>query len=110
MTYDTKLTLHVPCVAKESGGLVKINYEEFKSRLIKALADVGVNSYYTQAATGYYDGAEYDEVLWTVYCEKQDGDKIAEALCRTFRESNDILKQEAFAYERNGVMTVENLI
>lgn len=108
MEYRTKLTLHVPCVTRDNG-LIKVDYKSFKKRLLEELEAAGVTSFYTQAATGYYKGAEYDEVLWTVFCDPERKDTIIDVFCRTFRESNSFLRQEAFAYECDGKLVVENL-
>lgn len=108
MEYTTKLTLHVPRYAWENG-LIPVAYGAFKERLLNALEAAGATSLYTQEATGYYKGREYGEVLWTVFCEEQDRGSIVEAFRETFKSENTYMKQEAFSYEANGVLTVEEL-
>lgn len=108
MDYNAKLTFHIPCAAW-SNGLIEINYKAFKQYLLEGLAAIGLTSLYSVQAKGYYKGREYDEILLTVFCKEQDCDAAAEVFRQTFRVHNDLMRQEAFAYECNGVLVVENL-
>lgn len=109
MTLNTKIVLHIPLVAWKDHAITPIDYAAFKHLLLVALEDAGASSLYTVQATGYYKGREYAETLWTIFCEETDRDRIVEAFRRTFREHNDIMQQEAFAYECNGTLHVEEL-
>lgn len=108
MEYNTKLTLHAPCVAWEHN-FVKIDCGTFKQYLISGLEAVGVTGFYTQSVTGHYKGREYDEVLWTVFCKEENKDKIIGIFRQAFYAYNEFLKQESFAYECNGTMIIEEL-
>lgn len=70
MQYNTKLVLHIPCMAWDNG-LVEIDYKAFKNILLERLAEVGADSLYSIPAEGTYKGRVYDEILLTVFCEEQ---------------------------------------
>lgn len=108
MEYNAKLVFHIPCKAWDNG-LTDIDYKAFKQILLNDLAAIGLTNSYTVSAAAYYKGREYEELLLTVFCENQYKDKAAETFRQAFRRHNDIMRQEAFAYECNGNLTVEEL-
>lgn len=108
MEYKTKLVFHIPCAAWNNG-LIAVNYNAFKQALIKAFAEIGLTSLYSVTVKGYYKGREYDEILLTVFSNLRGANAAVNAFRKCFEEHNDMMKQEAFAFERDGVLTVETL-
>lgn len=107
--YNTKLVLHIPHFMWERGLLVETNYAGFCEALCQRLNDEGVTDWYETMAKGRYKGRRYDQELWTVFCSAEDADRILCVFRETFKAWNDILQQAAMAYERSGVLHVEQL-
>lgn len=108
MEYSVKLVFHIPCKAWDNG-LIDVDYNTFKQILLENLSAIGLVNSYTVSATGHYKGREYDELLLTVFCENQYKDKAIEIFRQAFHKHNDFMQQEAFAYEHNDTLTVEEL-
>ncbi len=108
MEYKTKLVFHIPC-ATWNNGLIPVNYNAFKQILLEAFAEIGLTSLYTVSAKGYYKGREYDEILLTVFSSLRGANAAVNAFRKCFKERNNLMKQEALAFERDGVLIVEAL-
>ena len=107
--YKEKLVLHIPHYAWENEQLVKIDYASFKEYLYEQLKEIGLISWYSADARGYYKGREYDEELLTVFCDEPMRDTIIEVFERTYFDLRDLMRQEAFAYECDGTLHVTDL-
>ena len=108
MVYTNKLVLHIPHYAWENEQLIKINYEHFKQKLYNDLMQAGVDSWYTTAAKGFYKGRGYDEELLTVFCD-ENVLTIVDIFVQSYIDAK-YMRQEAFAYECNGVLIVVDLL
>ena len=104
--YRVKLVLHIPHYAWENDQLVKIDYTYFKEYLYKQFEEIGLMSWYSTDARGYYKGREFAEELLTVFCHKEIRDVVIDVFRRTYFELRAVMRQEAFAYECSGVLYV----
>ncbi len=100
-----KLTVHIPRY-HWTGGLEPIDYPAFIRQLAEGLESLGIDSFYTTPATGYYKGRSYDETLLTLFCKTDVDNAVAGVIENLFRTNNHLLQQEAYAFERNSVLWV----
>ena len=107
--YQTKLVLHIPHYAWENERLVKIDHASFKAYIGEQLTKVGIISWYTTMACGYYKGREFDEELLTVFCDESMKDDITEIFKHAYFDMRALMRQEAFAYECNGTLCITEL-
>ncbi len=103
-----KFTVHIPHY-RWNGKPEPIDYQAFIRQLAEGLESLGIDSFYTTPATGYYKGRSYDETLLTLFCTADVADAVAGVIENLFRTNNHLLQQEAFAFERNGVLWVGEL-
>lgn len=104
--YRTKLVLHIPHYAWENEQLVEIDHARFKEYLYEQLTGMGLISWYSTDARGYYKGREFAEELLTIFCDESVKDEVTEVFCRTYFALREVMRQEAFAYECDGVLYV----
>lgn len=107
-TFDTKIVLHIPHFAFSDGGLVEIDCYGFCKALCERMNGNGITDWYETNAFGRYKGRRYDQELWTLFVRPDQKDVVLESFREMFSEWNDVLQQEAFAYELNGVLHVES--
>ena len=110
MELRNKLVFHIPEKAWQQDHLEDIDVDFAVGKLAQSLNNAGTDSFYTQEVIGCYKGRHYPERLMVVFCD--DADKatdLADIFKRWFRESNGVLRQEAFSYELNGALFVEEL-
>lgn len=108
--YSIKLTLHIPHFAWEDGVLVEIDHYGFCEALAARLNAAGITDWYEIYASGRYKGRRYDQELWTLFfCEQELYDTAVDLFEKIFREWNDVMQQESFAYEQNGTLFVIDL-
>lgn len=105
-SYNTKLVLHIPRFAWENDRLVDIDYPQLKKRVFGRLITLGITGWYTTDSVGYYKGRGYDQELLTVFCAESEADAVIGAFREAFFETRDTMRQEAFAYERDGALIV----
>ena len=109
MELDKKYVFHIPVYKYLEIGLVPIEYEEVLDELIDRLNQNGCDSLYITEVKGYYKSRKFDELLITVFTSL--GDDFPEIIFKDwFMENNDILGQEAFAYECNNKMITEEIL
>ena len=110
MELREKLVFHVPEETWCEDHLESIASGHALDDLIGTLKDAGVISLYSQNAMGYYKGRCYHEILFTIFCVDQARAKVVvEIFENWFRTYNGVLKQEAYAYEWNGILYVTPL-
>lgn len=98
---SNKISFHIPGLKYIEGKMLNIYLDDFKAVLNKELEKVGIEAFYAEKAVGYYKGREYPQEIITVFFDKED---VLRCFVRTVYEMRDSLKQEAYAYELNGVM------
>ena len=108
MRLPHKLVFHIPEMAKVNGRITDVPIGRLLSGLADELQQAGVLSFYTINATGFYKGRSYPEQLVTLF-RQDDPAPVQDLFRRWFREHNDQLQQEAFAFEVDGVLYTESL-
>lgn len=104
---DEKYVLHIPCYKYEDDKLVSLKDENLIDNLIEELEINGFHSLYMTDVKGYYKKRCFDEILVTIFSSK---DKRPDQIFRKwFKDNNNVLKQESFAYEHNSSLIVEKL-
>ena len=104
---DKKYVFHFPQYKYENDKLIAIDTEKITEEFIAILNENGYTSAYLTEAKSYYKNRSYSETLITLFTSSENE---PEKLFRQFFiENNDILKQEAFAYECNSEMFIEDL-
>ena len=107
---DTKYVFHIPIYKYIKGSLILIEYEEILDDLIDSFNQNGYDSLYLTKVRGFYKSREFDELLITIFISSNQDNESPEAIFKEwFMENNDILEQEAFAYECNGSMFIEEI-
>lgn len=109
MELDKKYVFHVPIYKFFKMGLIPIEYEEVLDVLIDRFNQDGYGSLYITEVKGFYKSREFDELLITIFTSSYDD--LPELIFKNwFIENNDVLGQEAFAYECNNSMFVEEIM
>ena len=101
---DRKYVFHVPIFKFEDGMLIELEIEDILDELIEEL---DARSLYISKVKSVYRKRIYDELLITLFTTS-DGHP-EEVFERWFRANNDILAQEAFAFEMDGRMFIGRL-
>ena len=101
MRLDTRYVLHVPLSKITDGKLVSIEIDDVLEELTCQL-----ESFYITRVESCYNSRDFDEILITVF--SCDG-KIEETFKKWFIKNNSILGQEAFAYEKNNELVIEEV-
>ena len=104
--FSRKYVFHIPLCEYDGDGLVEIDINEILENLINRLNEKGFDSLYVTRVEGHYKSRRFDELLLTLFC---DGDEPETIFSDWFRHNNDVLKQEAFAFECGDRMYVEKL-
>lgn len=109
MELDKKYVFHIPVYKFLKMGLIPIEYEEILDVLIDWFNQEGYDSLYITEVKGFYKSREFDELLITIFTSSYD-DLPQHIFEYWFIENNDVLGQEAFAYECNNSMFVEKIM
>ena len=103
-----RYVLHIPLSKFEDSVVVELNIDENLDDLIGQLDSNGFDSFYIAKVQSHYKSRIFDEVLITIFT---DSSRELIGLFRNwFLKNNNVLKQEAFAYERNNSLVIEKLI
>lgn len=100
---NQKYVLHVPLYKFINGELIEIEIDEILVELINRL---NVESLYMTKVKSAYKKRIYDEILITIFTSQESP---IEEFNKWFRQNNDVLCQEAFAYEFNNTLIIEKL-
>lgn len=110
MELDKKYVLHIPFHKFENDKITKINMKNLIDDLIKQLNNNGYISFYMTKVNGYYKNRCFDEMLITIFASSDSKQKLPdEIFSKWFKENNNTLKQESFAYEYNNKMYIEEI-
>lgn len=102
-----KYVLHIPLSKCEDNVVMDLNIDGIMEELIGQLDRNGFDSFYIAKVQSHYKSRIFDEVLITIFT---DSSRELIGLFRNwFLKNNDVLRQEAFAYERNSRMVIEKL-
>ena len=101
MKLKNKYVLHVPLCKFADGKLISVEIDEVLPELTGQL-----ENFYITKAQSHYKSRSFEEILITVFaCD----DKIEEIFKKWFIKNNNILGQEAFAYERGNELIIEEV-
>lgn len=100
---DKKYVFHIPLYKYLDGELVPIEMDDILDELISLL---GFKSLYLTKVKSVFKKRIYDEILLTIFTTDGFPEEIFE---KWFRQNNDVLCQEAFAYELDSKMIVKKL-
>ena len=107
ITIPHKLVFHVPLKAWVDGFMVDIPAHSRMEEFIDDLAGIGITSlYYIENCVGVYNDRTYPEALITLFCDADHAPTAVVLFEAWAAKNNDDLKQEAYAYEKDGEMTV----
>ena len=109
LTIPHKLVFHVPLKAWADGRLIDIPARDRADQLAEDLEGIGVSSFYITTCEGVYSGRKYPEMLITAFCDDDHAPVAATLFEAWAAQNNDDLRQEAYAYEKDGEMTVIKL-
>ena len=109
MILDTKYVLHIPTHKFENERITIINMKKCISDLESRLEQNGYQSFYKTKIEGHYKSRSFDEILITVFTTRKTEPQPDDIFSQWFRDNNDELKQESFAYERNNELIIEEL-
>ncbi len=103
---NRRYVLHIPLYKNIGENLEKIEMDEILAELIERLDEKAHDSFYVTNVESHYKKRTFDEMLLTVFSDSED---IEEIFRRWFVENNHILCQEAYAFEHNSTLCIENL-
>lgn len=103
MQLKEKYVLHIPLAKYTNNELKPLDIDDTVSELINQINENGL---YMQKVKSYYKSRIYDELIITVFTKQNN---IGEIFKEWFIKNNHILKQEAMAYEYNGILLIEEL-
>lgn len=101
-----KYVFHIPLCKFENDELVPIDIEDLLDDLIGEFYKNGFESFYFTKAKAYYKSRCFNELLLTMFV---DSDNPEEIFSEWFRTHNDVLGQEAFAWEMGNSLFIEDL-
>lgn len=108
MKLPHKLVFHIPQKALVHGVALEIPFSELFPNLVTALYAAGLSGFYVVDGVGFYKGRTYPEKLVTVFCG-DTMEAVESAYQDWFQRFNDVLQQEAFAYEVDGELVIKDL-
>jgi hypothetical protein len=101
-----KYVLHIPLYKNTNGNLEEIEMDEILKELIERLDEKAHDSFYFTKVESHYKKRSFDELLLYVFSDSED---IEEIFRMWFVENNHILGQEAFGFEHNNTLCIEDL-
>lgn len=104
-----KLTFHIPHFAFESNQYTTIPYEDFENAFGENLTEIGIEGYHIISSIGVYKGRKYPQDLLSVYCTFEQQKDVISAFKNTLMNYRHKMKQEAYAYEHDGVFSIIKL-
>jgi len=103
---NRKYVFHIPLYKHVSGNLIRIEMEDILDELISQFNESGFESLYITKINSYYKKRQFDEMIITIF---SNDDLPCEIFGEWFRKNNDVLRQEAFAYEIGNTMVINDL-
>ena len=109
---DKKYVFHIPLYKYVNNDLIPIPIENIIEELIKQFNKNGYDSLYITKVKGYYKSRCFDEILITLFVSTAfiKNHNSPEAIFKKwFKVNNNILEQEAYAYEYNNTMNIHEI-
>ncbi len=106
---DEKYIFHIPLFKYADDKLIEIEIVDLIEDLMDQFSQNGHDNLYVTKVKGYYKSRCYDELLITLFVCKSSHPP-EEIFQNWFKKHNEILGQEAFAYEYNNRMFIEKII
>ena len=103
---NRKYVFHIPLYKYVSEELLEIEIDEILDELIGEFSQNGFDSLYISKINSYYKTRQFDEILITIFGSDE---RPLEIFDSWFRKHNDVLAQEAFAYEIGNSMVINDL-
>ena len=107
MELTEKYVFHIPLYKYVDDELVAIEIDDVLDELIFKLCESGFDGMYMAKVKSFYRSRCFDEILITIFASSSLPLEIFE---EWFRNNNDILGQEAFAYEYANTMIIHELM
>ena len=101
-----KYVFHIPMYRYADDGLTSIVLDDILDDLVSSLDEAGFDSLYMTKAKAFYKSRCFDELLLTIFTSSS---LPVEIFKKWFRANNDILGQEAFAWECGNSLFIESL-
>ncbi len=81
--------------------------DELIEELTNRLYDNNYTSFYMTNVTGHYKNRAFDEILITIFTSKEQNQILPDTIFKQwFKENNNTLKQESFAFEYNNSLYI----
>lgn len=112
MELDKKYVFHIPLCKYVNNDLIPITIENIIDELIKQFNENGYDSLYITKVKGYYKSRCFDEILITIFVSTAfitNHDSPEAIFKKWFKANNNILEQEAYAYECNNTMNINEM-
>ncbi len=106
---DEKYVFHIPLFRYADGKLIEIEIDDLIEDLMIQFSQIGHDNLYVTKVNGYYKSRRYDELLITLFVCKSTHNP-EEIFQNWFKKHNDVLQQEAFAYECGNKMYIEKIM
>ena len=110
MEMDEKYIFHIPLYKYENGKLLSIEIDDIISELIDEFALNSYENLYMIKAKGFYKSRCFDEILIHIFVPAESKKTMPDEIFKKwFVNNNNILQQEALAYEYNNKLFVEKI-
>lgn len=106
MKLNHKFSFHVPNVAYVDGAFLSIPYDKFEKILGSKLLSIGIDGWHIIPATGYYKGRSYPQDILTIFSSYEQQTEVIKAFRTTVTEMHEVMMQESYAYEHDGVLSI----
>lgn len=103
-----KYVFHIPLYKYVEDELVSIEIDDILDELISDLSENGFENFYLTKAKAHYKSRCFNELLLTIFTSSSKSP--AAIFEKWFRNNNDVLGQEAFAYESANTMIIHELM
>ncbi len=107
MELNRKYVFHIPLCKFENDDLGPIDIDGLLDDLIRKFSQRGFEGFYITKSKAYYKSRCFDELLLTMFA---DCDEPEEIFAEWFTANNDVLGQEAFAWEMGNSLFIEELL
>ena len=102
-----KYIFHIPLYEYDGRELVAIDMDGLLDDLIFRLGEASFDSLYITKVESHYKARSFDELLLTIFVENNEC--LEEIFKKWFRDNNDVLQQDEFAYECGNELFIEKL-
>ena len=103
---EEKYVFHIPLYKCAGDELAEIEADGILDELVDELSQNGFDSLYMTKVESIYKSRRFDELLITVFASSNTPESI---FSEWFSKNNDVLGQEAFAYEKANRMIINEL-